>query len=286
MVNKQTIKQMEKITTNQIKQFAKSNQYIQEYLNTDSYDISNSFYMKLGKSPIFKDNRISVATAKANGIYAKAWDEIKWRFGNKFVHYNEYFTTNLFDLTWKFNVRIQITGETTIVISSCSTDDNKTFYKLPFFENSYTHKFEYNGILSENRFIDAVKFEIEKQLYPEGLFRKIQLSLYKTISDCKMFYLKAQCEQRRVLNGSVGVDWDDISKWALKRLKLDLSNFDYPEKKVMQFLRKCKGYENVVILFPSPNVYEVLDEMDEDVDIEEFYYSYLKENYPENTVFC
>jgi hypothetical protein len=176
-------------TTNQIKTFARSNQYIKQYLAAGAY-YTHQLYNKLGRNvSILGRIKIDLSTYQKNEMYCRAHKEAFFKFKNIESYMHKHFSVNIDGLNFGGWFHLDISGKAFILLNSCSYGD-KTANKLPFI-NKHSYSFAYNGKINDLSIQTAIINEIEKHLFAPGLFRNIQLCKYYTKEQAKQFYLTA-----------------------------------------------------------------------------------------------
>jgi hypothetical protein len=271
------------LTTNQLKTFAASNQYIQHYLKLTTWHQSRH-YSKLSRTPsIFyhqQDRRsieYDINTFEKNEAYFYAHREVKQRFG----------TEGSGQILFKFNIegdeigffraalRWNIKGEATILVSSYSTE-TATASKLPYIgELSYSVK--YRGILSEAAAEKFIKQHIERNfLYSAGKWRAIQTeNLYtkQRVKETYKYYLENYSPKYyQAYDESEMIDW-------LKRHKNLKECFIQTEKAVdffkthkkFRFKMNLEAYDFSWIYDFEGDVEEIEQEFQETTDNETVY---------------
>lgn len=260
---------MQHYTTNQVKQFAANNQYVQMYLQTGCH-YQHRYISKIGRNPAINSRySLDFNTNFRNQLYAQAWDEVL----NKFPKLDEqvFFSVNLDGYPYKFGGRYNctISGKVRVEISNCG-NDNGYFNKLPFID-AYSHTFVYSGVIDKQHIQAAAKVEIEKYLYAAGIFRQIQLLNNCTKERAKHFY-RATMEH---IKNAPAYEAGATLKVIKKRLNLysdilDDDKFINAAKKIgrRDTPTKVEGYD-----------YSWFNDFDGDCDeLETEYYNTLEEN--------
>ena len=274
---------MKPTTTNQVRQFAVSNQYIREYINGDTYD-QHPLYRRLGRSfniHIEYRGRTSVydcSTQFRNQRSRRAWSDAFSKFGEKF--FDRKYSTVMFEY-YKFHYRyeVSIDGVVGVSIHNASIGDD-SFRVLPFFSDTcepvYEHCFVYKGLISEELISRAVLNEIEKALFAPGKWRDIQISQFKhKASVIRMYKYYLENYKPKYYQA---YDEDEMLAW-LKRHKnvLDYNSFSgLTLDSVVNLFRTHKGLDKPMKI--AKYSFSWIYDFDGDVDeIETEYYNSLEE---------
>lgn len=294
------------ITTNQTKQWCKSNRYFQHYLTCgdlgeplEHLTFSDRFRRKYKRQAKniewevqyekFVDKRVmSVSDYNRNVNYCRAWKEFDYKFKElstlvAFHHtiYSDKFyiddDSNLCILEWQSRCRMRSNGTWGIEVSSC-TDGDTIYIKFPFIgENT---QFDYNGILDEKHIAEATKKHIEKYLYPKGAFREYQMIYYYDKKRVKDIY-RYQVQNRNWYN----VDYSDLEQttieWVKRHFNIDMSNVNFDDG--IDTVNKIGKQKKMIKLERFD--YSFADHLDGDLGELEMAYWEEVETYPTNSYF-
>ncbi len=228
-------------TTNQVRGYASSNPYIQAYLKRDAFD-SHPLRDKLGRG-------FSVEYCPGRKLDANTW------FGNMSHYYAhrdfeqrfpglkkglKTFSAYVEGLEYLVHVNFSIDGLCSLFVGACYYGD-KSFRTLPFIDNE--RKYKYEGVLTIEAMQAFIEAQIEKHLYPEGFFRRVQMSRFMSKQDTKRAY-KHWRENKRQTDFS---DWDGLSKWLKRKCNVSLG-WNISIEAALRFLKKHGPFSKPVIL--------------------------------------
>jgi hypothetical protein len=259
-------------TTNQIKQYAKQNQYIKDYCS--EHDVNK--YWKLLKRTIVVKNRnwdTDIITFQSNSRYYYAHKEFKRRFGDiaKHTHHKVEFEGYF----WGYWTTIEIDGTVRINLNDCRIDDDTWFRRLPFIDD-WQLNFNYTGKLCEENYHQTVIKEINKYLYAPGKFRDIQLYKNCTKSDVKRYY-------KYWMQDKTMQDYDEyeIEKHIRRYYNIDISGV-YFQDAINWIQKKGKRFKTLVKLCKFD--YSFMWDFDGDIDeAEELFWDEM-DQYPKNAI--
>ena len=291
---------MKTATTNQTRNFCRTNEYFIQYVEL--------YEKKRLSNKIMPNRHIDYNSYFCNTLYHYAQKE----FNNKFKSIVELCNTgrrsigianhHLSEVKIKLNefcfydyVRYQYSldmnnsGDWSISIhSSCLLDSEGTVYTpIGYYQcfedekNNLRERIKYIGILSKERVDEFVLTYIEKKLfYPDGLFRNIQYSKLCSKEKSKVYYKHACEQEKKELQRDYYEDDERIYNWIKKHFKIE-SNEYIGMARTIKFVNSKGRYANLVVL----NTFDYDYDGDGDIDeIESDLYSYL-DNFPKNTVF-
>lgn len=237
------------ITTNQTKQWCKSNRYFQHWLTCgdlgeplEHLTLSDRFRRKYKRQAKninyevqykeFVDRRVmSVYDYCRNVNYNRAWREFEYKFkGLSQYHsiYTKQFAINeICSLEFESRCKMRDDGTWDIEIHSCIDFDKYYVKEFPFIGEDKV--FEYNGILDAEHIIAASKNHIEKYLYPAGKFRGIQLLSNIDKKETRRLY-------RRYINSmkkGYHIEYEENKRiataWIKRHFNIDISNVDFDD---------------------------------------------------------
>lgn len=238
------------ITTNQTKQWCKSNKYFQHWLTCRDLEeplehltLSDRFRRKYKRQAKnidyevqyekFVDRRvISVSDYCRNVNYNRAWREFEYKFKELLelcaYHHTIYSGKFMLNddwcfLEWQSRCTMKSNGTWYIEISQCREDD-KSYIKFPFIgENT---QFDYNGILDSEHIANASRNHIEKYLYPEGNFRAFQILHLCDKERVKDVY-RYQIQNRKWYETDYSELEQNTTAWIKRNFNIDISNVDF-----------------------------------------------------------
>ena len=292
------------ITTNQTKQWCRSNQYFQYYRNLgdlaeplEHSTLSDRFQLKYKrmaknieyevKYDKFTNKRVvSVSDYNRNVNYSRAWKE----FEHKFKTINQYQTiyakkfyidddSCLCILEWSSRCSMRNNGTWRIEIYDCSEGDEIYLLEYPFI--GADKFFEYNGILDSEHIVEATKKHIEKYLYPKGNFRELQMIYYWDKKRVKQDYRYHINSRRKGYN----VDYEENERstiaWIKRNFNIDISNVDFYDG--IDTVNRLGKQDKMTVLRRFD--YSFADHLDGDIGELEMAYWEEVETYPTNSYF-
>jgi hypothetical protein len=295
---------MKMITTNQTKQWCKSNRYFQHYLTCgDLYEplehltLSDRFRRKYKRQAKniewevqyekFVDKRVmNVSDYNRNVNYCRAWKEFDYKFKELKSKYNTYVIyTDMFFLDddlclleWRSRCCMKSDGSGWYIDVFTCHEGDASYIKFPFIGED--KRFEYNGILDEKHIIEATKKHIEKYLYPKGAFREYQMLHYYDKKRVKDIY-RYQIQNRKWYD----VDYADLEQttieWVKRHFNIDMSNVNFDDG--IDTVNKIGKQKKMIKL--ERFVYSFADHLDGDLGELEMAYWEEVETYPTNSYF-
>ena len=260
------------VTTNQIRTWAKHNQYVSDYYTEHD---CNLYYRKLKRMPHINDRgwETDIYTYQSNRRYFLAHTEFHRKFGH--IDNQTFHKVEFEEFIWRYSVIIRINGTVRVTISSCEIDDESWLTKLPFFDG-YNFCFLYNGKLSPDEFDKAVIKEINKYMYPDGLFRRIQSYYGCTKEMALLFYKKLKPDLK-----GIGYDEYDIEKHISRYYNIDTSHVGI-ESAIRWINKHGKKFKERVVLMKFD--FSFMYSFDGDIDeAEDLFWDEMK-NYPKNCI--
>jgi hypothetical protein len=261
-------------TTNQTKQFCQSNQYWTAY-NT-ACERCDYIWSKLHRSiPVHDKWNGGLDTLHKNESWWRRQQEFRHKFPGLehqiIIHVNIDYGEREIRYTVSFNMCDD--GSWRANIYSSGTEDG-WYSQIPF-TGTHSIVFGYKGWLTHEYMEIAVKRELNKYLYADGLFRTLQVTQLWTKDD-----LKRHLRYCIANKWDTDVDYKIVEAWVRRNFNIDITHVDVNEG--IRLVNRVGKQKTLMIAHAFD--YSFMWDFDGDVDeIEQVFWEEM-EQYEPNTI--